>query len=173
MQTSKEFKSNINKKIVTEEMLEHALYSLSERVKIYRNSNNRYCSKNINDEPYFDYRGYVLKNCEYNKEKLNQYRQQKEFLIQVLLEPLCILNYADNKFLYFQTLNFSFCIYLFSKNILKNYVERYSGKLEEIETKEFDIKSKEMPGLLSVDFTNKLIALVKTGDYTFIKYDSQ
>lgn len=81
MKTSKETLNNIKNKIITEEMLDSALYSVNKRAKNHRDKENEY--------KIYGYGKYKRKNIESSRNKTEMMYQYKEVLLSVL-QPSCI-----------------------------------------------------------------------------------
>lgn len=79
MQTNKTFNDNLKKGIITKEMLELALYSINKRAKNCRDKKNEYKGRY---DKYNNYKKYEMQE--------QDYYQQKEFLLETLLTPVCI-----------------------------------------------------------------------------------
>lgn len=87
MKTNKSFAQFFSNKIITEEMLELALYSINKRAKNCRDKKNEYYHK----AKACGYKNdYNYKTVESYKEKEKDYYSQKDFLLKCLLDPVCI-----------------------------------------------------------------------------------
>jgi len=214
VQTKKIYNVYLQKKIITEEMLELALYSINKRAKNWRDKKNEYYRKNKEAKRWnrfyeFDKYG----NIEKCKQKEQEYYAQKDFLLKTLLKPVCvhcveqektsyrrIYDYEDeyykyhNKgyyensywdedeyeevhfvdvpenttenqyFLFYETSNYSFHIPLTEEQVKKEYSILPIIKINELET-----TGKDIIELASTQFCKKLIDLVKSNDFTYIK----
>lgn len=84
METPKSYKRNLENKIITDEMLGKAIYSVNKRAKNCRDKAREY--RRINRRNYFgDYYGYISK---YNEKQIEYYSMKKELL--EIVDPICI-----------------------------------------------------------------------------------
>lgn len=103
---------------------------------------------------------------------MNEYYNQKDFLIKKFLKPKLIHKqkiesyYGEVKYLYFlyyEMSKGSFHSPITKEIIKKDYPDL---KIERIDD-DFYTQGKEIEELLSVQFVNKLIELVKTNDFEY------
>lgn len=157
MKISKEYSKNLKNKIITSNMLYDSIFSLNKRAKNCRDKKNQYSWTKY-------YCGYF--------EKMNEYYNQKDFLIKKFLKPKLIHKqkiesyYGEIKYLYF--LYYEMSKGSFHSPITKEIIKKdYSDlKIERIDDN-FYTEGKEIEELLSVQFVNKLIELVKTNDFEY------
>ena len=92
MKINKEYSKNLKNKIITSNMLYDSIFSLNKRAKNCRDKKNQYSWTKY-------YYGYF--------EKMNEYYNQKDFLIKKFLKPKLIHKqkiesyYGETKYLYF------------------------------------------------------------------------
>jgi len=157
MKINKEYSKNLKNKIITSDMLYDSIFSLNKRAKNCRDKKNQYSWTKY-------YYGYF--------EKMNEYYNQKDFLIKKFLKPKLIHKqkiesyYSEIKYLYF--LYYEMSKGSFHSPITKEIIKRdYPDlKIERIDD-DFYTQGKEIEELLSVQFVNKLIELVKTNDFEY------
>ena len=157
MKINKEYSKNLKNKIITSDMLYDSIFSLNKRAKNCRDKKNQYSWTKY-------YYGYF--------EKMNEYYNQKDFLIKKFLKPKLIHKqkiesyYREVKYLYFLYYEMpkgSFHSPITKEIIKKEYPDL---KIERIDD-DFYTQGKEIEKLLSVQFVNKLIELVKTNDFEY------
>lgn len=157
MEITKEYSKNLKNKIITSNMLYDSIFSLNKRAKNCRDKKNQYRWTKY-------YYGYF--------EKMNEYYNQKDFLIKRFLKPKLIHKqknesyYGERKYLYFLYYEMpkgSFHSPITKEIIKKDYPDL---KIERIDD-DFYTQGKEIEELLSVQFVNKLIELVKTNEFEY------
>ena len=157
MKINKEYSKNLKNKIITSDMLYDSIFSLNKRAKNCRDKKNQYSWTKY-------YYGYF--------EKMNEYYNQKDFLIKKFLKPKLIYKqkiesyYGETKYLYFLYYEMpkgSFHSPITKEIIKKEYPDL---KIERIDD-DFYTQGKEIEELLSVQFVNKLIELVKTNEFEY------
>lgn len=169
MKIKEDFRKNLENGIITEEMLELVLYSLNKRAKNCRDQKRAY--------------RYAPKYREVYEEKEAEYYAYKDFLLRKLLQPVCIhyvyhagrawwneslgdyvYDDAIEYFLFYRTTNYSFHL-----PIDPDEVENKYKHLPVIEVDRLETTGKPIKELLSVQFCKKLVKLVESGNYRFIK----
>lgn len=159
MKTNKEYATNLKSGIITSDMLYDCLFSLNKRAKNCRDQKNRYRRSEY-------YYGYV--------EKMNEYYNQKDFLLKTMLKPSLIHKqisenwYGIKNTLYF--LFFEMVQGTFHLPIDEQYVKKgnHGLKVERIQD-DFYTQGKSIETLVSVQFVKKLIEFVKTNEYKYIE----
>lgn len=162
MKTTKEFRKNLKDRILTEEMLGSAIYSVNKRAKNMRDQQEYYRIKRLNDPDWYD----KFHNEKKYKRKKQEYYRKKEKLLSVLV-PACIhVDDNNNYFLYYQCGEFSF-----HKPIQKSQCSKYN--LEIIQIKDFYTFGKDIHELLSVQFVDKILRLIDEGDYVLLNEEKE
>lgn len=179
MKTPRNYLSLIKNGIITEEILSESIYSLSKRAKHHRDMEQWY----RNDERlrrklnHFYYDKY--NNADNAASKKLHYYHQKDILLE-LLAPSAIhtSNHLDGTYgiyLFYIYGNHSFHrpikMVIGNKDeydtILGNITKEYP-ELEVMEIPDLLIPACDLTDILSVQFTDKVVALVESGDYTLI-----
>lgn len=184
--TSKEFKENLKKHIITEAMLGAATFSVNKRAKNYRDEGGA--------------------DAQYKKE---EYYAMKDELLSIV-EPICIhmeeqrrrvrirdyedeyINYGEEDVLHFgRYYDREFREYVYFIDVFK-YVEKYYlyyefggysfhrpkdnykfykkyRNLEVVDVVEIETYGAPIDDLMSVQFVKKIIDLINSGDYTYVK----
>ena len=158
MKTPAEFTKNLKNNIITQEMLETALLSVNKRAKNMRD--NQYYYYNIHDR---------YGNAENAKAKKLEFYKKKEFLLR-LLKPCCIHKEIVQKhrhsapvyYLFYQLGDHSF-----HSPITEGNIKKYYPNLE-IKQVELDTSGKDINDLVSIQFVEKLIKLIKSKNYQYI-----
>ena len=161
MKTPKEFMKNINNKIITDDMLEAALFSLNKRAKNMRDMQRKYAHK------YDKYNN----EGKYKSQKENYYKKQ-EFLLR-LLTPVCahietVPHGRTEKKLYY--LFYRLGKHSFHRPIPSHTLETKYPDLE-IKTVDLDTYGEDINDLISNQFIDKLIYIIKKGDYQYVRND--
>ena len=161
MKTPKEFTDNLRNKIITDAMLEAALFSLNKRAKNMRDMQRKYAHRydKYNNEGKY-------------KTQKEIYYKKKEFLLR-LLKPICahveiLPRLNEEKKLYY--LFYKLGEHSFHSPISFEKLESKYPDLE-IKTVDLDTYGKDINDLISNQFVDKLIQLIKKGDYKYVRND--
>ena len=160
MQTSTKYKQNLNKRIITEEMLSDALYSANKNAKSRRDR-----IEEIKYEAWINnYHKYVGKNIYTCRNAMKSYYEKKSIMLS-LLKPIEIhIQKLEHKTLYF--LLYECGGRTFHSPISKSEAKQYD--LPVVELINFETHSAERTTLASNDFVNKVVKLIESEDYTYV-----
>ncbi|MGN1406183.1 MAG: hypothetical protein ACI4WM_07910 [Erysipelotrichaceae bacterium] len=193
MKTSKEYLNNIKNGIITSSMLEDALYSVNKRAKNYRDSRRKYYGK------YFENADSKMSEMYSRKEKLlsilnpvcihseirykrvrvydYEKRYEKEYVKRHMLGQVVHYgSYMEVSFFdYIDRNNCDYNYYLyyvlgehsFHQPIKKEDLIKYSLEIKEISG--LNTYGDNCANLMSVQFVDKIIGLIETGNYEYIK----
>lgn len=165
MKTSKLFSENIKKGIITKDMLGSALYSVNKR------------AKNCRDREWaYKHNGYYYPNKyryidDYHEKKQKYYDYKDEML--KLVSPVCIHKQTittwngEQRYLYFLFYDFGYG-HTFHHPIEEEELENYSNLHIVPIDSNFQTYGASVEGLVSVQFVEKIINLIRTGNYTYV-----
>ena len=170
MKTPKSFNDLLKKRIISMEMLDAALYSVNKRAKNHRDKAQEYY------DFYHEYGIYdKFHNASRESEKKKEYYKKKDILLSIL-EPIEIHKtlifdelYNQNKYVY----------YAFYKIANGHSYHSPITKAEAnnlMKNRNLDVKTLDalfndghkIEDLISVQFINKLIELIESGDFKLI-----
>lgn len=192
MQTSKVFKDNLKNKIITEEMLNQALYSANKRAKNYRDKAREY---SFFGGAYYDIAREKKEECYRLKERLlqiltptcihveTQFRYPKvydyepeynEYSEEEIERRGHYYEYMEDKNVHFIVLKKECqCYYLFYDLGTHSYhtpitsPDEYQN-LEIVEIDSLVTKGADYHDLVSLQFVRELIKLIESGDYSYV-----
>lgn len=165
MRTPKEYTNNLNRKIITPDMLGAALYSVNKRAKNYRDRQAEYReirqSCRMWGEYYYDRYDNETK-CRLKKE---EYYNYKDELLSVIT-PTCIHKEKnrDGVYLFYDMGNYSFHSPIAVSEVRSKYPD-----IEIVQITDLQTYGKCVTELVSMQFVKKMLDVVKSGDY---KYDN-
>ena len=207
MKTPKEYTDFLKKSIITENMLDSALWSVNKRAKNWRDNkrvaHGYYRMQNYNnaldkEEEMYSRKEKLLSLLKpvcihkefagFKKTRVYDYEKnyKNQFLTHAIHEEIVWVNsyldydtYAEVSFFdYVDTSQPEYRYYLFyetenhsyhtpiSKDEIELYQNKYNIKVVEID--QINTNGNDIADLISVQFVDKLIALIDTGNYTFI-----
>lgn len=165
MRTSKNMTKAIQNKVITDEILGMCVYSCNKRAKNCRDKEREYRST-------FDYHGYGEK---YRNVKKMYYSKKEKFLSVVA--PVCVHITKESKDVYHGR------DYVWTDKVSRYYiyykigdygfhspidVDKIPADLPIEDIGEFATYGKDPKDLLSVQFCDKVLALIESGDYQYI-----
>lgn len=157
MKTPTRFKINLENRILTEEMLALAIFSMNKRAKNMRDKQAMYRTLRYDNKFWIDNYNYEEKY----KDKKEEYYWKKEKLLS-LLSPKCVHRDAKNNlFLYFECFSHGF-----HQPIHENQLKNYDLKIVDIG--DFHTFGKDIQDLVSVQFVDRIIQLIDEDDYVFL-----
>jgi hypothetical protein len=171
METPRAWKKNLEAGILTLEMVEACLYSINKRAKNYRDLARKYRHSGVP-------RIYVQDYIDSAEENEIELYKMKDLLLKTLFSPSCIHKQThhrydeygdvydvDEYFLFYELPNCTFHL-----PIDELELEEWEAKGVRLE-KEVELKTTgENPvRLVSRQFCKKVVELVKSGNYKFIK----
>lgn len=166
MRTPVEYVRNFNNGIITNEMLESAIFTYNKRAK---NCRDRQLERMADREYRQDMgmRNYDKYHNEqkYRNEKLKYYNKKAELLKLVKPSAIHLIIHENGKktyFLFYQFKNHSFHSPI-SKERMKRMEDLPIVTLDDLVT-----EGKDVNDLLSVQFADKLLALVRSGNYKLV-----
>lgn len=201
MRTPKEFSENIKKGIITTEMLNECLYSVNKRAKNYRNAKRECYGKYRDSAEYKEQNFYHKKEVllsiispvcihksmvGYDRIRVYDYEQNfdKNYLQKLLLNQVVHTNSyfdydAETKVFFFDYYDKShpkYLYFLFYELGTKSYhtpinnPNQYNLPVKEIGRLNTD--GDDYRELISVQFVDKVISLIKSGNYTYKETES-
>ena len=171
METPRAWKKNLEDGILTLEMVEACLYSINKRAKNYRDLARNYRHSGVP-------RIYVQNYIDSAEENEIELYKMKDLLLKTLFSPSCIHKQThprydeygdvygvDEYFLFYELPNCTFHLPIDELDL-----EEWEAKGVKLE-KEVELKTEgENPvRLVSRQFCKKVVELVKSGNYKFIK----
>lgn len=158
MKTSKEFKRNVENRIITSDMLGACIYSVNKRAKNYRDKEWEY------REYYRTHRFYHddFNNVDKCRSLKLQYYNKKEVLLS-LLQPTCIHHEKNGGyFLMYVCGSYSFHLPIKAEE-LTHYNDLTIKEIDRLHTCGEDISD-----LISMQFVEKVLLLIKSGNYVYL-----
>jgi hypothetical protein len=162
MKTPKEYVKNLKNKTITQNMLCDCLFSVNKRAKNCRDKIREYKSYNYN----YSYHKWDYID-DYESKRDTYYDMKNQFLS--ILTPICIHElkhydwYTDNICSIEYFLFYTIGEYSFHSPIQKDDLVKY--KLDIIEIDNLNTHGKDINDLLSNQFVQKVLNLIKSGDY--------
>lgn len=156
MKTSKEYTENLKNKLITRDMLADCLYSVNARAK---NARDQICSYYASLEKIPKKKNKNIQNLYVKKTK---YYSIKKQLLE-LLEPSYVIIDDNN--------NHSYLVYdigyehKFCKPICKKNLRKKLLKYPLIYVNDLKTYGDDVNGLVSMHFVNKVVNLIKSGDF--------
>ncbi len=163
MRTPKEYIELIDKKIITTEIVATVLYSLNKRAKNWRDKNKEDYKKakqirnwNLLSDSYDD---------KVEKYPVLEYYKKKDYLLISLFKPQMLHLINGVEYLYYKVHNSEFHLpgYIFE---LYGFIVPQGLAVKEVT--DFSTQGEYIFNLLSVQFCNRVIDLVKTGAFMLI-----
>lgn len=164
MRTTKEYKENVEKNIITEEMLGDALYSVNKRAKNYRDKERAYRNYFRENRYAYDVHNYV----ERFRDTKEAYYDMKDKLLSIV-SPMAIHIekdevYDEKRFyLFYKVGKYSFHTPL-SEDDANKYID--SG-LQTIVIDRLITQGQAIDDLISLQFVKKLVELINTNNYIY------
>lgn len=152
MRTPKKYTDNLNKGLITRDMLVDSLFSINARVR-YINGQVKDISSSIKTVPVSE----TVKSLRVKQGRL--YRLKRDML--KVIKSSGILICADNEKVY-KIYDFG-VNHMFCQPVRKKILNSYKGPIKYISS--FGSNKVDVSGTLSIQFINKFYDLIKSGDY--------
>jgi len=161
MKTPKEYNEKVVNKILDSKIISHVLFSLNKRAKNCRDKKQEFYDKadQIRRSNRYVSTDIWHKGVQSYKEKTEEYYQKKDFILKTLFEPIEIHEINDSHFLYYEINGYGF--HSPSKN------DDLNLPIKSIE--DFSSLGKDFRELLSVQFCDKVIDLIKNKKFQIIE----
>ena len=170
MTTPKNFIKNFKRREITEEMLGACIYSANKRAKNYRDKQANQRERRLSAYYYGGYYNDLYDVETRARPQKEAFYEKKENLLSVV-DPDCIhvlkrydddgQVYKTEYFLYYRVGE-----YKFHSILSEDYVANYD--LEKVEIDSLVTEGREIKDLISSQFVDKIIELIKSGDYKLI-----